>query len=247
MPTISLKQTSETVVLAVSGLLVALAISWLLLASVNFSYSIWLDHAGISEAIERYGPQNRFKAGFHKTDREQRIELFEGITHAIHFSGEGLAELSFKVEGEPIQTLLTESEVIHLQDVANLIDVGKVVALVAAFIWFGVWGYLIYFKRPVPSLLKQMLVILGLLGVTTIVVVSIGAVDVFYALHEVVFPEGHQWYYFYQDSLMATLMYAPYLFGWIAIELLVLTVPVCLLLQYGGVYLSLKLSAGAKH
>ncbi len=239
-----MRQITETAVLAVSGLLVALAASWLLLASVSFTYPIWLDHAGINEAIDRYGPQNRFKEGFHKTSRSQRIELFAGISHSIHVSGEGLAELSFQVEGEPNQLLLTESEVIHLQDVANLIDVAKRVALGAVFIWFSVWGYLIYFKRHIPSLLKQMSAIFGLLAVVTVTVVSFGAVDVFYALHEVVFPEGHQWYYFYQDSLMATLMYAPYLFGWIAIELVVLTIPVCIAFQYGGVYLCSKISSG---
>jgi hypothetical protein len=38
-----------------------------------------------------------------------------------------------------------------------------------------------------------------------------------------VFPEGHQWFFYYQDSLMSTLMKAPYLFGYIALALLVLT------------------------
>jgi hypothetical protein len=45
---------------------------------------------------------------------------------------------------------------------------------------------------------------------------------VFYALHEQVFPPDNQWFFFYQDSLMSTMMKAPFLFGYIAVALVVL-------------------------
>ncbi|MFN2223885.1 MAG: DUF1461 domain-containing protein, partial [Candidatus Promineifilaceae bacterium] len=39
-------------------------------------------------------------------------------------------------------------------------------------------------------------------------------------------PPGHQWFFYYQDSLMTTMMKAPVLFAGIAAEWLVLTIAV---------------------
>lgn len=247
MAGINMRNIIETAFLAISGLFVALAMSWLLLASMNFSYPIWLDHMGVSEAIDRFGPENNFKKGFHKTTREQRVELFEAINHSIHQGGKGLAEIEFTVEGEVTQKMLREPEVEHLQDVANLIDVGKVFALLSLVLWLAVWGYLAYFKRAIPSFVKQMLVIVGVLSLVSASVVLYGAVDVFYALHIMIFPEGHQWFFYYQDSLMSTLMYAPFLFGWIAIELLVLAIICYAVVQYAAMSIHKKLTSSSSH
>ena len=45
-----------------------------------------------------------------------------------------------------------------------------------------------------------------------IVIFAVGAHDVFKAMHEMVFPDDHQWFFYYQDSLMTTLMKAPDIF-----------------------------------
>jgi hypothetical protein len=37
-----------------------------------------------------------------------------------------------------------------------------------------------------------------------------------------VFPPGHAWFFYYEDSLMTTLMQAPHLFGFIAVAIGVL-------------------------
>jgi uncharacterized membrane protein len=55
-----------------------------------------------------------------------------------------------------------------------------------------------------------------------VAVLAIGARQVFYWLHELVFPPDHPWFFYYQDSLMSTMMKAPYLFGAIAVVLLLL-------------------------
>ncbi len=223
----------EAFFLALSGLLVALALGWLLLSAVNFSYPVWHDHASIAWAIEEYGGQNRYKKGFDETTREQRIELFAGIVRAINKGGEGLAELEYKVPGYPSQTLLRPPEVVHLQDVANLITQGRYVAVIALLLWVGIWFYLFRRSKPAPSLGLQMVTISGFVGIVTLVVVLIGAKAVFYKLHEWIFPDDHEWFFYYQDSLMSTMMYAPNLFAWIAIEWLLLSMILLALLQLG--------------
>jgi hypothetical protein len=45
----------------------------------------------------------------------------------------------------------------------------------------------------------------------------IGPVKAFYWLHTLVFPPGHEWFFYYEDSLMSTMMKAPDLFGYIAL------------------------------
>jgi len=48
---------------------------------------------------------------------------------------------------------------------------------------------------------------------------AFGFTDVFYYLHTLVFPDNHQWFFYYQESLMSSLMKAPDLFAGIAISL----------------------------
>lgn len=227
----SLKRLFETLFLAVSGLIVSLALSWLILSSVNFSYGLWHDVGGIAEAIEKYGPKNNFKHGFHLTTKEQRELLFRDINISIHNHGEGLADISYSVEGLGEQTLLREPEIVHLQDVANLIDVGLVVAVVGFLIWFGTWCYLALARESVPKLIEQCIAIAGILGLGGLITVIIGPVKVFYWLHTVIFPDNHQWFFYYQESLMSTMMYAPNLFGYIAVEWLIFAFAVFVLLQ----------------
>ena len=61
--------------------------------------------------------------------------------------------------------------------------------------------------------------IIGFILCCGVLLVLVGPVEVFYALHEWVFPANHQWFFYYEDSLMSTLMKAPDLFGAIALLL----------------------------
>ena len=49
-----------------------------------------------------------------------------------------------------------------------------------------------------------------------------GFTDIFYYLHTLVFPENHQWFFYYQESLMSSLMKAPDLFAGIGLSLVVI-------------------------
>lgn len=227
----TLRNAVATLVLAISALIVAMAISWLVLAAVNFSYGFWHDHGGIETAIEKYGNANEFKTGFADTTRAQRLELFRAINKSIHNHGEGLAEISFQVPSEPEQTLLREPEVVHLQDVANLIDAGLKLAVFAWLIWMACWSYFALSRYSPPKLRMQLLSIAAFFVFASFIVVLIGPVKVFYWLHTVLFPDEHQWFFYYQESLMSTMMHAPYLFGWIAIEWVLLTFAAFVLIQ----------------
>jgi hypothetical protein len=61
----------------------------------------------------------------------------------------------------------------------------------------------------------------------------VGPVQVFYVLHELVFPAGHEWFFYYQDSLMSMMMQAPNLFGPIAVLWLVLAFSIAAALWFG--------------
>jgi hypothetical protein len=194
---VNIRELQNAVPLALSGLLVALALSWLVLAQLNFSYGFWHDNAGIGAAIDEYGPSNIYRQGFHLTSREQRVELFAGISQAIHKGGEGLAELTYVVPGYPPQTLLREPELVHLQDVANLVDQATYAALAALVIWLGLLIYYIKVGKRVPSLKLQLVGTVLFMLIVAVFVAVIGPVKIFYALHEMLFPDGHQWFFYY--------------------------------------------------
>ena len=78
-------------------------------------------------------------------------------------------------------------------------------------------------RQQLPSV-KQLLAGLLGLGVVVVAVLVLGAEKVFYQFHVWIFPAGHQWFFYYEESLMSMMMKAPDLFGYIAIMLVVLAV-----------------------
>lgn len=205
------------IIFSLHGLLFALSLAWCLLASNHFGYGFWHDNTGIAEAITKYAPQNKYKKGFEHTTREDRVAMFADINWAIHNGGEGLKDITYETpsSGGP-QVLLREPEVVHLQDVANLIDVMFYPMVYGLFAWpvFCVLGIR---QRQLPSPVGQVTVLGGVSVLGGLIILIIGAEKVFNQLHIWVFPDNHQWFFYYQESLMSTMMYAPNLFGWIAL------------------------------
>lgn len=210
----------------------SITLSWVILAKQNFWYGLWHDYGGIGAAIEEFGPKNHYKEGFAGTTREERVRLFAAINYSVHRGGEGLADIQYHaiaIDGP--QPLLREPEVVHLQDVAHLIDVLFWIGFGSAVCWMGVSGYLLLVKRVIPSIKEQFLSMLGVVGVASVAVLLMGPNRVFEAFHIWVFPENHQWFFYYQESLMSTMMHAPHLFGWIAVAMLVLAIALCITLE----------------
>lgn len=199
-------------------LFAACGVTWVLLYTADFAYPTIHDVSGIAEGIDTYGPKNRFKVGFGDTTREQRIEIFEQINIAVHNGGQGLNAIMYESPSSGgVQKLLREPEVVHLQDVANLIDALRLFLLTALVAWIGTVVFFLSKNKALPSLKGQLVGLLGVVFVATVAVLIIGAERVFNTLHIWIFPDDHQWFFYYQESLMSTLMLAPRLFGWIAV------------------------------
>lgn len=217
--------------------LTALLLAWQLLVKVNFLYPVWYEVLHIDQVIATYGPQNRHRAGFETTTKKERIRLFAALVKAVHHQGHGLDTLVYhEPSGRPIAHLLTAAEIIHLQDVANLIDqllpIGQMATL-GLLLLIGLLLSQPYSKVPVKKLLVG--TIIGL-GTGAGLILLVGPVEVFYGLHEQWFPKNHSWFFYYQDSLMTTLMKAPVIFGYIAILLglltLLIVIGIVFLIQY---------------
>lgn len=199
--------------------LLAIWLAWHLLAQVNFGYPIWYDHFGIGTHIDHYAPQNRFRQDFELTDRETRLVLFAGIVDAIQHHGIGLEQLSYQNAYGTIP-LLHRDEIVHLQDVARLIYLLNQFAIALSIIWILLTTLTLVKKMAFASL-KQSSYILGSgIGLALLILLLLGPTEVFYQFHIWIFPADHPWFFYYQDSLMSTMMKAPDLFAMIATALL---------------------------
>lgn len=192
----------------------------------DFLYGVWHDLGGIKEGIEKYGPKNRYKRGFEDTTKTQRKQIFHAINVAVHQHGEGLADIEYESpsSGGP-QQLLRKPEVIHLQDVANLIDGLRWGVLTAFIVWVGLFALSIKFSWSLPALFKQGVALAATSFLVIVFILILGPEKVFNTLHIWIFPKDHQWFFYYQDSLMSTMMLAPRLFAWISVALFLIAIP----------------------
>jgi len=73
------------------------------------------------------------------------------------------------------------------------------------------------------------------LGLSTLgaIVMALGPKAVFYWAHTKIFPAGHQWFFYYEESLMTTLMKAPDIFAFIALLLVAVLIALWLLGFWG--------------
>lgn len=187
------------------------------MAKVDFFYSSLHDSIGIDDHIQRFAPRNRFnKLEFEKTTKADRVALFHGVVEAIHNKGNGLETLAYSraYNNESVK-LFTEAEVIHLKDVANLLEKLKPIILTIFLVWLVLLFWILFKRRKLPSA-KRLASLALLLIFIVFLVLSIGPEKVFNQLHVWVFPDDHQWFFYYEDSLMSTMMKAPYLFAYIA-------------------------------
>jgi len=196
--------------------LVTLPATWWVLSKADFFYSALYESIGISEHIAKYAPKNmRGRLDFEKTSKAERVELFHGIVEAINHQGKGLKKLFYKDANQQLQPLLTLAEVIHLQDVANLLDKLKFFVLGMLLAWLAIISFIWLRKMPIPSAI-EVIVSASFIILLFSTVLLIGPEKVFNQLHIWAFPNNHQWFFYYEESLMSTMMKAPDLFGYIA-------------------------------
>ena len=216
--------------ITVCSFFTALFLAWKLMQPVNYGYGLFYQWLNINDHIKTFAPQNRQgKTGFELTAEAQHHRLFTEIGHAINNGGRGLRDLYYTVEGEQ-RILLTDAEATHLEDVARLVDLMVPIGWAAVALWVLLLIFSTWRKLPLPTLGTSLmtLTIVGLVLLVSVFV--IGPHKIFRAFHEIVFPAENQWFFYYQDSLMTTLMKAPDIFSAITI-LWVLLAIVCYLLQ----------------
>jgi hypothetical protein len=223
---------SVHVLFVVCMLWTAFFLAWGSLRAVDFAYPALYRVLDIDAHIALYGPQNRFKHGFETTSRSQRLALFGEIVDAIQSSGRGLEAIRYTDgQGRPVP-LLRQPEVVHLRSVARLID------RLAWASWAMLGGLLVSLavmraaRLPPPRASRVAGWSAGVVAAAVLFTFAYGPEDVFNTLHTWVFPAGEQWFFYYQESLMTTLMKAPDIFAAIAGIWLVLA------LVYGGFMLA---------
>ena len=223
-------------VYSVTTLLTALMLSWLLLLSVDFGYGFWYDAIGIDDNISEFGPENRYRDGFEDTSREQRLRLFAQIVDGVSHSGTGLEDIVYTTPRHDVPIpLLRHDEIVHLQDVANLIDSWHSAGAIGSAAWLLLTAGLVYRPRALASL-GRIAIGYGLIALFAGVTLALlGFEKVFYQLHIWIFPEDHPWFFYYQDSLMSTMMKAPDLFMYIGLAWIGMAVPL-----FCGLYIAAR-------
>jgi uncharacterized membrane protein len=215
---------------SVGSLLISLWLAWQLSAQVNFLYPLWYSTLKIDQTIEQTMPKHLYKKEFIATNVKEHHRLFAEIVTSIQNNGRGLEEIKFySPSGKYLGQLLTESEVVHLKDVADLLNVLGWFCIAMLIFCLIVLATIIIFRSAMPSAKKLLVSVLGLAIVAVVLIVVLGTKKFFYWLHTVVFPDNHQWFFYYEESLMSMLMKAPDLFAPISIQLLLLGIGIWLL------------------
>lgn len=221
--------------LVICTLLVSLFSFWKISSQINHLYHFWHNNIGIEKTISIYAPKNRYgKKDFELTTIQERSFVFNKIVKAINSGGKNLDEINYLDKNNNKIKFLTEEEIIHLKDVAEIIATinycfsiiipAWVVLLVITLISSKFKNKIqprnnILFLIPDISLKLSIIHIVFFCAVTFLAIAIIGHVDFFYWLHKELFPDNHKWFFYYQESLMSTFMQAPDLFGYIALQI----------------------------
>ena len=214
--------------------------SWQILSQANFLYGQIYDHNDLENHINEFAALNRNgKESFALTDKTERVQIFNDIAREINTGGEGLAAISFVSTGEAtIMPFLIETERDHLQDVANLVTSLKPIGAILASALIAFYGFCWYYKvsryqyfwRP-SGILVSLFQIATLAVVSVAFTFSLGAQKTFYLLHEWAFSDKAQWFFYFEDSLMTTLM-PEVVFGNIAALIGIVTIFTWLLINF---------------
>lgn len=206
-----------------TSLLVSIWLAWHLCAQVNFLYPLWYSTLSINQTVSQTSPRHLYKKQFGATTVQEHHRLFAEIVKSVQNQGKGLANIKFYDEqGRLLGQLLTEKEIIHLNDVARFVNQLNWLSLILFVICLLLVATFFLLRITMPKLRSLFVSVGVILGMLALVVISIGPTRVFYWLHPIVFPADHQWFFYYEESLMSTLMKAPALFAPLGVQLILL-------------------------
>ena len=173
----------------------------------------------IESHIAEFAPQNRQnRINFELTSKNERIRIVGKILRTVNSKGVGLETIKyFNTDGVPVNLFLTLAEVEHLKDVSVLVHLMNSIAFILMIIFIIIFSLAWRYKTTTPSLLMLTCNMVGFVIIATGCIIFIGPQIVFNELHEWVFADKSEWHFYYQDSLMTTLLKAPDTFATIAI------------------------------
>jgi len=218
--------------LTIALLISCLYMSWQILSQANFLYDQIYDHNDLENHINEFAALSRNgKESFALTDKAERVQIFNDIAQEINTGGEGLAAISFVGIGETTSVpFLIGEERDHLQDVANLVTSLKPLGAILASALIAFYGFCWYYKvsryqyfwRP-SGIVISLLQIAAVAALCVAITFALGPQQTFYLLHEWAFSDKAQWFFYFEDSLMTTLM-PEVVFGNIAALIGILTI-----------------------
>ncbi|MDF1780398.1 MAG: DUF1461 domain-containing protein [Alcanivoracaceae bacterium] len=235
------KNAITWVVYVLAALWLAISLSCWVYARFDYGYGFWYDTLEIGTHIKKYAPKHPNKRYFSKLSKAQHTQAFHEIRVSVHNSGQGLAQIQYAAQGRPSERLLDQAEVQHLEDVARLISA----------CWWVFWGALVIWgvlawrlaRRELPPWRWRSAVVAAVIGIIGGFLIVVGPKKLFYIFHVWIFPAEHQWFFYWEQSLMSTLMKAPDLFGGIAAVLVGVGVPLAVLIYLFGLYVMRTLRA----
>ena len=212
--------------LSITLFVVCLFLAWKSLSTANFFFDRIYEFHALDEQIKRFAPQNRNKTNFEITSSAEHHRIFAEIVSSINSSGDGLSEISYySPDGEKIDAFLTNDEITHLKDVSQLVVSSEQLILILISLLILFYGFCYFYKvqksryfwKPVSTILSFSTMVLTLILGAGIIMV-LGPRNVFHILHKLLFSGKGQWFFYYQESLMTTLL-PESLFGTIAVML----------------------------
>jgi hypothetical protein len=202
--------------IVLSQLLATSLLAWHLLAQINFAYPLGYTLLGLDQHIAQLAPLNRYKSGFEFTHKQEHWRLFGAITQAVQHGGAGLNEIRYTLPSGQQTPLMHSAELTHLQDVSNVIARFYQAGIAGGLVWAILLALAYGLQLPFPSGRTMVLGVGAGAIALGLIIVTMGPTSVFYWLHTQIFPSGHQWFFYYEESLMTTLMKAPDIFAFIA-------------------------------
>jgi len=201
--------------LTLALLLSCLYVSWQVLSRANFLYDQIYEHNDLEAHVNEFAPLNRNgKESFALTTKAERVRVFNDIAREINVGGGGLGTITYTPEGADAATpFLVEAERDHLQDVTNLVSSLKAIGAVIASLLIAFYGFCWYYKvsryqyfwRP-SGVFVSLFQIATVAALCVAITFALGPQHTFYLLHEWAFSDKAQWYFYFEDSLMTTLM-----------------------------------------
>lgn len=220
----------------VCAIWLAISASWWAFSRIDYGFPFWYQQLGINTHIQTYAPQNPVKRGFAQLPPEQHHLAFAQIVDAVHQRGMQLAGISYQAPGWPAQRLLNDAEVQHLEDVRRLLAIAAGSVMVIMPLWF--LAAVALARLGPPTRRARFAAVLSLAAAALMPLLFWGPKAVFYQFHIWLFPAENQWFFYWQESLMSTLMKAPDLFAGIAIEITLLALLLLPLLYCGGLLMA---------